>query len=102
MSREPRTPHVSRADACSRAHAVVQDPAQEERDRAQMKKQWAAVGPERSNRTAGDTMLKDEYAGEGLPETCSCLYGNPCVDEYGCKDWANRFAIATKNGWKGF
>ena len=76
--------------------------AQEERDRAQMKKQWAAVGPERSNRTAGDTMLKDEYAGEGLPETCSCLYGNPCVDEYGCKDWANRFAIATKNGWKGF
>lgn len=35
-------------------------------------------------------------------ESCSCIYGNPCVDEYGCKDWSNRFAIATKNGWKGF
>jgi hypothetical protein len=35
-------------------------------------------------------------------ESCSCVYGNPCVDEYGCKDWDNRFAIALKNGWKGF
>ena len=33
-------------------------------------------------------------------ETCSCLYGNPCVDEYICNDWKNRFEIATKNGWK--
>jgi hypothetical protein len=23
-------------------------------------------------------------------ESCSCVYGNPCVDEYGCKDWDNR------------
>ena len=35
-------------------------------------------------------------------ESCSCIYGNPCVDEYGCRDWGNRFAIALKNGWKGF
>lgn len=35
-------------------------------------------------------------------ETCSCIYGNPCVDEYGCKDWTNRYAVAKKNGWKGF
>eukprot|EP01039_Chlorochromonas_danica_P005108 gene5108-5614_t len=35
-------------------------------------------------------------------ESCSCIYGNPCVDEYGCRDWNNRFAVATKNGWKGF
>lgn len=35
-------------------------------------------------------------------ETCSCVYGNPCVDEYGCKDWHARFAVATANGWKGF
>lgn len=35
-------------------------------------------------------------------ESCSCIYGNPCVDEYGCKDWNNRFAVAGKNGWKGF
>ncbi|KAG1687987.1 hypothetical protein DVH05_004506 [Phytophthora capsici] len=35
-------------------------------------------------------------------ESCSCIYGNPCVDEYGCRDWHSRFAVATKNGWKGF
>ncbi|GAB9465845.1 hypothetical protein Gpo141_00003235 [Globisporangium polare] len=35
-------------------------------------------------------------------ETCSCIYGNPCVDEYGCKDWHARLAVATANGWKGF
>ncbi|KAJ8599357.1 hypothetical protein CTAYLR_007008 [Chrysophaeum taylorii] len=23
-----------------------------------------------------------------------------CVDEYGCKDWANRFVVAKNNGWK--
>ena len=35
-------------------------------------------------------------------ESCSCIYGNPCLDEYACKDWGNRYAIATQNGWKGF
>ena len=32
-------------------------------------------------------------------ESCSCLEGNPCVDEYHCKDWNNRFDVARKNGW---
>ena len=51
----------------------------------------------------------DPNAQEPLPkddgrvgESCSCIYGNPCTDEYGCKDWYNRYAIAMKNGWKGF
>lgn len=39
--------------------------------------------------------------GRGV-ESCSCIYGNPCVDEYGCRDWSHRFAIASANGWKGF
>ena len=43
---------------------------------------------------------RSEYAEAGIPETCSCVYGNPCVDEYGCKNWAYRYAIAKKNGWK--
>ncbi|KAG4048954.1 hypothetical protein PC123_g15746 [Phytophthora cactorum] len=43
----------------------------------------------------------DKDDGRGF-ETCSCIYGNPCVDEYGCRDWHSRFAVATKNGWKGF
>ena len=33
-------------------------------------------------------------------ESCSCLFGNPCVDPYGCKDWDNRKAVAAANGWK--
>ncbi|KAL4136556.1 hypothetical protein PRIC2_000088 [Phytophthora ramorum] len=43
----------------------------------------------------------DKDDGRGF-ETCSCIYGNPCVDEYGCRDWHSRLAVATKNGWKGF
>lgn len=35
-------------------------------------------------------------------EGCSCLYGNPCMDEYICKDWHNRFSVARMNGWKAF
>ena len=35
-------------------------------------------------------------------ESCSCLWGNPCVDSSVCEDWHNRFEVAKKNGWKGF
>ncbi|CAM9312163.1 unnamed protein product [Chrysoparadoxa australica] len=35
-------------------------------------------------------------------ESCSCLEGNPCVDEYLCKDWERRLVVAKQNGWKGF
>ena len=34
-------------------------------------------------------------------EGCSCIWGNPCADEYICEDWDNRFAIAAANGWAG-
>ena len=47
----------------------------------------------------GSTLTIDD--GRAM-ESCSCIYGNPCVDEYGCKEWENRFVIATKNGLKGF
>jgi len=35
-------------------------------------------------------------------ESCSCIEGNPCVNEYGCNNWHNRLAVAKANGWKGF
>jgi hypothetical protein len=47
--------------------------------------------------TTEDRSLHKEFY-----ESCSCLWGNPCADAYCCKDWNNRYAIATKNGWKGF
>lgn len=30
-------------------------------------------------------------------EGCSCIYGNPCVDQYICLDWSNRFTVAKNN-----
>eukprot|EP00634_Sargassococcus_sp_CCMP2135_P012234 CAMPEP_0198647358 /NCGR_PEP_ID=MMETSP1467-20131203/2660_1 /TAXON_ID=1462469 /ORGANISM="unid. sp., Strain CCMP2135" /LENGTH=353 /DNA_ID=CAMNT_0044382981 /DNA_START=20 /DNA_END=1078 /DNA_ORIENTATION=- len=47
-----------------------------------------------------DTPAARGYGNDGsIAETCSCIYGNPCVDEYGCRDWTNRFAVAKANGW---
>lgn len=74
---------------------VEQDADQLQRDQEATRAKWE---PElaRHKRLEGE---KDD--GRGF-ETCSCIYGNPCVDEYGCKDWHARFAVATANGWKGF
>lgn len=72
---------------------VEQESAQLERDQAMTRLRL------QNDPTALAAMKKDD--GRVL-ESCSCIYGNPCVDEYGCRDWANRFAIASKNGWKGF
>ncbi|KAF0722582.1 hypothetical protein Ae201684P_013995 [Aphanomyces euteiches] len=52
---------------------------------------------------AEDSKRKADKKDDGRGfESCSCIEGNPCVDEYGCKDWHNRFAIAAKHGWKWF
>jgi hypothetical protein len=42
-------------------------------------------------------------SGDGLraSEGCSCLFGNPCVDQYVCRDWVHRIEVSTKNGFKG-
>lgn len=45
---------------------------------------------------------KENSKGGRAEEGCSCLFGNPCMDQYICKDWDNRYAVAKKNGWKGF
>ncbi|KAG7392907.1 hypothetical protein PHYBOEH_006226 [Phytophthora boehmeriae] len=71
---------------------VEQEADQLRRDQEATKSRW------------GDELQKQKKEkddGRGF-ETCSCIYGNPCVDEYGCRDWHSRFAIATNNGWKGF
>jgi hypothetical protein len=71
---------------------VEQEAEQLERDQQAVRELWA---PEREK----DKLARDD--GRGF-ESCSCIYGNPCVDEYGCRDWHSRFAVATANGWKGF
>lgn len=43
----------------------------------------------------------DALSGEDS-SSCSCLYGNPCASPYNCADWAGRFDVARRNGWKGF
>lgn len=66
---------------------VIEDPVQYALDQQAMREREG-------------TVVEDE--GGGRQEGCSCLYGNPCVDQYICKDWDNRYAVAKKNGWKGF
>lgn len=77
---------------------VEQEAAQLARDQEMMRNvattMEGAVDP-----NAPPVLEKDD--GRAM-ETCSCIYGNPCVDEYGCRSWHERFAVATKNGWKGF
>jgi len=41
--------------------------------------------------------LNDDDSAQEDKASCSCLWGNPCVNEYGCKDWANRFEVAKRN-----
>jgi len=68
------------------------------RDQEEARNKYAEARAEREAEAPG----KSEYAQSGIPESCSCSEGAPCVDEYGCKDWKKRFEIATANGWKGF
>jgi len=77
---------------------VEQEAEQLKRDQLMMRK-IAAQMEGGKDPNAPSPLTKDD--GRVL-ESCSCVYGNPCVDEYGCKDWGNRYAVATKNGWKGF
>jgi len=76
---------------------VEQEAEQLQRDQEIMR--LRAVSMEGAAKSDPSGLSKDD--GRVL-ESCSCIYGNPCVDEYGCKDWDNRYAIAMKNGWKGF
>ena len=77
---------------------VEEEAAQRARDQARMRAIAQAMDGAPVRDSKGDIVRDD---GRSM-ESCSCIYGNPCVDEYGCKDWDNRYAVAKKNGWKGF
>jgi len=62
-----------------------------ERDKVNMQKL--------AERAADNKIERDD--GRGF-DGCTCIYGTPCVDEYGCRDWSKRFDIAKANGWGGF
>ena len=47
-----------------------------------------------------DIRVDDVATGEDAA-SCSCLEGNPCAQAYGCRDWARRFEVARRNGWRG-
>lgn len=52
-----------------------------------------------ADRASDDKIERDD--GRGF-DGCTCIYGAPCVDEYGCRDWSTRFDVAKANGWGGF
>ena len=47
------------------------------------------------------TLTEDDASSMEEKATCSCKWGNPCLNEYVCKNWANRFQVAKENGWNG-
>jgi hypothetical protein len=53
-----------------------------------------------SHERFANAKIEDEACGERA-EGCSCIEGNPCVNEYVCRNWYKRFAIAKQNGWNG-
>ncbi|CAM9509995.1 unnamed protein product [Scytosiphon promiscuus] len=78
---------------------VSRDDEEEKQDRARMKQARNGMKQDLPEGGAGGERQDD---GRNGLESCSCVYGNPCVDEYGCKDWHSRYAVAKTNGWKGF
>lgn len=54
-----------------------------------------------AQRDLEDMMADNAVLGEDS-SGCSCMWGNPCAAPHACKDWANRFEVAKKHGWKGF
>ena len=69
------------------------------RDQEKMKRVAAGMVGAKFQSNPEDRLSKDDGR---VIESCSCIYGNPCVDEYGCKDWGSRAKVAMANGWKGF
>jgi len=63
---------------------VIEDPVQYKKDMDTLAKSMEGVNK--------DTEVKERQEG------CSCIYGNPCQDQYVCLDWDNRWAVAIKNG----
>ena len=93
---EPRGTFRGLVPGCSYHVYIEQEEEQLLRDQAETAMRMSLLDGGNKKK---DAIVRDD--GRVL-ESCSCIYGNPCVDEYGCRDWSNRFAIATKNGWKGF
>ena len=65
-----------------------------------MKAKEIAVARKERELQLGGKIHRDD--GRGGLDSCSCIYGQPCLDEFGCRDWSNRFTIAEQNGWQGF
>ena len=47
--------------------------------------------------TQGPSPIGMDILSAGHWESCSCIYGTPCVDEYGCRDWKARYKVAAAN-----
>jgi hypothetical protein len=77
---------------------IEEDP----KEKAEYEKRQAEYSKEVAERRAKEDADAENGIVKTKTESCSCIEGNPCVDKYCCKDWDNRYAVAKKNGWKGF
>lgn len=99
MKEDPLGHYHGLLSNCSYYVYVEQEEEQLLRDQENMKSRLNDMRQQQVILAPGGGIMRND--GRGF-ESCSCIYGNPCVDEYGCRNWSNRFAIALKNGWKGF
>lgn len=80
---------------------VVEDAGEAAASAAREDAAYAAREAAKAAAAAQKTAGAGGDGGQRTGESCSCLWGNPCVDEYVCKDWSNRFAVAAANGCRG-
>ena len=80
-------------------YVFIEQEAQQLKRDQELMKQTALTMEGATDPNAPPPLLKNDGR---VMEGCSCIYGNPCMDEYGCRNWANRWAISLANGWKGF
>eukprot|EP01116_Phalansterium_solitarium_P006906 TRINITY_DN19332_c0_g1_i1.p1 TRINITY_DN19332_c0_g1~~TRINITY_DN19332_c0_g1_i1.p1 ORF type:complete len:299 (-),score=30.36 TRINITY_DN19332_c0_g1_i1:22-918(-) len=77
---------------------VVEEDLEEERKAEERQRQYVErMTKERNAKAQKDNGIKVERE-----ESCSCVEGNPCLSQYSCKDWENRYEVAKRHGWKGF
>lgn len=71
---------------------VIEDDKEKKRYMAEQAARATAFAKESASR-AGGGVKEDRLLSL---ESCSCIEGNPCVDNNGCKDWSNRFENARR------
>eukprot|EP00600_Ochromonadales_sp_CCMP1393_P010026 CAMPEP_0174956132 /NCGR_PEP_ID=MMETSP0004_2-20121128/1360_1 /TAXON_ID=420556 /ORGANISM="Ochromonas sp., Strain CCMP1393" /LENGTH=280 /DNA_ID=CAMNT_0016204123 /DNA_START=70 /DNA_END=909 /DNA_ORIENTATION=- len=80
-------------------YVYVEEEAQQLlRDQLRTKQAAESLKQQQQKDVGGSVSVVRDDGRSGL-DSCTCIYGTPCLDEYGCRNWSQRFMIAQQNGW---